>query len=281
MELPSGDRVVRGGVKNEWGDVDNESCEIRTEISVPPTNVVNGNVDTFGVEYVAEVNGVRVAEAEKSDFRFGPRTTAVSLTAEMENSTVSEWWGAHIKNGEKSRMRIKPRLRVDLPLSDLGVRVPSRERRIETDALGFLNGAGRRERDVFGRTVLAVEDLEANWGEPNDDETPVHVTATVENPTPVPVSFSALVCDVRMNGVDVGKGDTLDGFSVGAGETQEVEITVGVDHSALPEWWMTHVDNNEETEVVASVHGAVDVFGKRLHVPLISYDGKIETSVLT
>ncbi|MCX2819206.1 MAG: LEA14-like dessication related protein [Methanobacteriota archaeon] len=281
MRLPSGDGIERGVVTSRWGDVSDEASEIRTEVSVPSANVVNRDTDTFGVEYVAEINGVRVVEAEKSGFRFDPRTTSVSLDAEMEHDAIRGWWGTHVENGEESSMRVKPRLRVDLPLSDLGVRVPSRETTVETDALGFLNDAGRRERSVMGRTFLAVDGIDAEWGEPDGGTTPVHVEARVENPTRVPVSFSDLVCDVRMNGVDVGGGETHDGFALGAGETETVEMTVNIEDDALPDWWRTHVENGEETEVVADVYGAVGVLGRRFRVPLISYTGAVETDVLT
>jgi LEA14-like dessication related protein len=281
MELPSADRTARGGVETDWGEVDEESSEILTEVSVPSPNVVNGNVDTFGVEYVAEMNGVRVAEAEKSGFRFGSRTTSVSLAAEMEHETVRGWWTDHIEGGEESEMRVKPRLRVDLPLSDLGVRVPSREKRVETDILGFLNDAGRRERTVAGRTLFTVEEIDARWGEPDGGSVPVHVEARVENPTRVPVAFSDIVCDVRMNGVKVGEGGTGGGFSLSAGETDEVGIRVTIEDEPLPDWWRTHVENGEETEITAEVHGAVDVLGRRLRIPLISYTGSLETDVLT
>ncbi|MFW5983746.1 MAG: LEA type 2 family protein, partial [Halobacteria archaeon] len=165
--------------------------------------------------------------------------------------------------------------------SDLGVRVPSREKTVETDALAFLNDAPRRERTVAGRTVLAVEDVDARWGEPNDEGTPVQVEARVQNPTRVPVKFSDLVCDVRMNGVHVGDGGTLDGFALGAGETDEVEMKVTVENDRLPNWWKTHVENDETTDVAADVYGAVDVLGRRFRVPLLSYTGAVETDVLT
>jgi LEA14-like dessication related protein len=280
MELSS-ERAARGVVTNEWGDVDDEASEIQTQISVPSPNVVDGSVDTFGVEYVAELNGVRVAEAEKTGFRFDSDRTVARLKAEMEHDCVREWWGTHVANDEESRMRVKPRIRVDLPLSDLGVRVPSHEQTVETDALGFLNDAGRRERNVAGRTVLAVDDIDACWGEPDDDGTPVYVEARVENPTRVPVKFSDIVCDVRMNGVRVGVGETVDGFALGAGETDEVEVEVTVGYERLPDWWKTHVENDETTDVVADVYGAVDVLGRRFRVPLLSYSGTVETDVLT
>lgn len=277
----SEDRTVAGEIDTRWGEVDEEASEIKTDVSVPTPSVVNGNPEVFGVEYTAEVNGARVAEAEKGDLRFGPRRTDVSLAAEMEHRTVRDWWPEHIEGGESSRMRIKPRLRVDLPLSDLGVRVPSRRKTIETDALAFLNNADRRERQVLGRTVLAVDDVEADWGEPSDGETPVHVTAEVENPTRFPVVFSDVVCKVRMNGVDVGSGATLEGFSLEAGERDEVEMEVRIDESCLPEWWKKHVENDEETLIDASVYGAVDVLGRRFKIPLLTYEGSMETNVLT
>jgi LEA14-like dessication related protein len=281
MNLPS-ERSARGGVRTEWGDVDDETSEIRTEVSVPSPSFADRSVGTFGVEYVAEMNGVRVAEAEESGFRFDPdeNRTVADLSAEMEHEAVRDWWGEHVENGEVSSMRVKPRLRLDLTLSDLGVRVPSQEMRVETDALGFLKDADRRERKVAGRTVLAVDGVEARWGEPDDEKTPVDVEARVENPTRVSVSFSDLVCDVRMNGVCVGGGGTLDGFSLGAGESDEVGMRVDVEHERLPDWWRTHIENGEETEIVADVYGAVDVLGRRFRVPLISYDGTVETDVL-
>ncbi len=281
MDLLPGDRVVRAEVDSEWGEVDDRSAEIRTEIRFPSPNVVNGNVDSFGVEYVAEMNGVRVAEAEKSGVHLDPHRTVVRLDARMENGRIRDWWTSHIESGEESRMRVKPRLRLDLAMSDIGVRVPSYRTGIETDVLSFLNEADRREKTVLGRTVFAVDDVNADWGEPDEDETPVEVTARVENPTRFPIRFSDIVCDVRMNDVEVGGGGTVDGFRLGAGETDELDLCVTVDNERLPEWWATHVDNGEHTEITVDVSGAVDVFGKQFHVHLLTYTGEVETNVLT
>lgn len=288
MELLPGDRAVRAEVDSEWGEVDERSAEIRTEIRFPSPNamfpspeVVNGNVGSFGVEYVAEMNGVRVAEAEKSGVRLDPHRTVVRLDARMENGSIRDWWKSHIESGEESQMRVKPRLRLNLAMSDIGVRVPSYRADIDTDVLGFLNEADRREKTVLGRTVFAVDEVDADWGEPDGDETPVKVTAAVENPTPFPVGFSDIVCDVRMNGVGVGDGGTVEGFSLGPGETDEVDLRVTLDNDRLPEWWATHVDNGEQTEITVDVYGAVDVFGKQFRVHLLTYSGEVETSVLT
>jgi len=270
-----------GGIENEWGEVDERRTGISTRLELAAPNMLVGRVDNLGVDYTADINGVEVVSADKRGIRLGRDRTVVDIDAEMDNSRIPEWWVEHVENDETSRLRVKPQVSLDLPVENVAAtaRVPRAHTTVETDILGCLNTDEAREKTVLGRTVFVVEGLSAEWDGVTRDETGVDVEARVRNPNRFGVSVSRLDCDVLMNDVRVGGGSAGD-LSVGAGERGEVDVDVTIDNDRLPEWWVTHIRNDEETELRVVFHAVFGVFGYEVRLPVFGYDDTIETDFL-
>lgn len=269
------------GVSTEWGEADEEVTEIETRFEIPAPNVVEGRLSNFGVGYDVNMNGVRMASAERDDVFLKPDGTVVRLDAEMDNQRIPEWWVTHVNNDEESNVEIEPHLQLPAILGGISAsaRAPTRRRKVETDVLGCVETEDSQDKTVLGRRVFTVEDFHAEWGEATVEETPVDVTARVSNPNSFSIGASRIDCEILMNGVRVGQGSSK-GVSIPGESEESVDVDVTVENDELPSWWCTHVENGEESEIEVALYAVYEVFGRDLRVPLFSYDGSFDTEFL-
>lgn len=288
----SGDSSFRL-VDTYWGDVHEDSSDIHTEIGVVAPNLLAAELTGVQVEYEAALNDVPVASAERTGLKLGPDTTKLNVDAEFRHDSVPEWWKTHVENGERTVISVEPRLNFDVeraldirfPLTDVSLRTPRIRRSFETDVLEGVEDTPPQETTVLGRTVFVVEDVEAEWGEPTEDETPVEVEATVTNPTRFRLPFGDLRYEIRMNDVVVGEGE-VDHGGFPARTTKQVETSAAVEVDRLVEWWPTHVSEDDATgveETVLEVEFYADVgpYGLGPDVTVFEHRDTVETGVFT
>jgi len=48
--------------------------------------------------------------------------------------------------------------------------------------------------------------------------------------------------DITMNGVEMGSGQTDEGYSIPSYSTETVEFTTALQNRHLDDWWVTHLD---------------------------------------
>lgn len=115
--------------------------------------------------------------------------------------------------------------------------------------------AGAYAAGVVG--VPSVEAVDAEFGDVNETHTEVHAAVAVENPNPIGADVSARYA-VAMNDVEVAAGE--DDLTLPAGRSTE-RVTVSLRNDRIPEWWATHVENGEETEVTIDATIGSDALG--------------------
>jgi LEA14-like dessication related protein len=86
-------------------------------------------------------------------------------------------------------------------------------------------------------------------------ETTVVSEVVVDNPNPVGLGTDDLTVAyaVDMNGIRMATG-TKEGVSVGAGEST-IDLTTGIHNGNISDWWVSHLQNGEQSGVV--VHATV------------------------
>jgi len=103
-------------------------------------------------------------------------------------------------------VRVQPDVVVDVA----GIRLPAdewtRTRTVHTDLLEPLETNESQEFQAYGRTVMVVDDDERNVGNATANRTPIDASATVTNPTPIPVPITEIRYTVQLNGIVVGRG---------------------------------------------------------------------------
>lgn len=129
---------------------------------------------------------------------------------------------------------------------------------------------------VFGAPSL--ESMTNAWGPVDEDEVTVNTTLEVDNPNPVglgmgvdSVDYVLVMNDVPLAEGAVGEVDLPTGTS-----TTNLTTAVAVDR--IPEWWATHVDRGEQSDldIEATIHAGVGPISRS---PTITHSDTVETDL--
>lgn len=268
-------------VENEWGAVDDDRSEVKTEIVVDNPLLLRVGDAAADVEYTITLNGVQFASERKEEVHLSGQKDTVRLSIWANNDRISEWWVTHVNNDETSTVTVNP----TVALKYGGVSIPAerwtRERTFTTDLLAPLETDQPRRFAAFDRTVLVVNETDAHWGHATAERTPINASATVTNSLPVPLPITDVSYTVRMNGIVVGQGEAAKQTLIPAGSTRTFEATAYIDNSELDEWWVTHLQNNETTKMSVTFNATVEVAGVDRRIPLdfLSYNRTFNTDV--
>ncbi|WP_266078861.1 LEA type 2 family protein [Haladaptatus caseinilyticus] len=264
-------------VRTDWGTVNAETSEIQTEIRLHNPNSV-GVPDVVDVNYAVGMNDVTVAEGTSKGIGLPTGESMIAISTRMDNEKIPAWWVSHINNGERTTVSIEPTVSVPLFTKKL----PAQKRPFETDLLSAFESDETRTMTAGDRTVLRVMKTDAEWGTATEAKTPLHVTATIENPTSGEVSFSQLGYTITMNDVRIAEGTTDSGVHVTPGEKTSFAIDSMFDNGKLPAWWESHVKNDERTTMDVQFYAVVKEDGetKRVTLPFLSKRVVFTTDVL-
>lgn len=160
------------GIDNEFGDVTNEQTEIRTALVVDNLNPFGVWVGTTSVNYTVEMNDVAMASGERSNLALNRGNTRLAFSTRMRNERIPEWWVTHIRNNERTTLRIQSKVRSSLV--GHSVRVPHSQE-IETDIISQFNSTKTRpvnaNAPLVSDPVLYMNETSANWGSVGREET--------------------------------------------------------------------------------------------------------------
>jgi LEA14-like dessication related protein len=264
-------------VENEWGEVSEERTGIRTNVVVTNPNGV-GMPGVAGVSYDVAMNDVTVASGSSGGLALSPGQNEVTLETYIDNEKIPAWWASHINEGEQTTLSVQPSVNAGL----LSKSLPAEERTFETDMLSSFNSDEAQSVEVGDQTLMTVESTDASWGTATENRTPLQFSGTVNNPNDAPVSFSKLGYEISMNDVTVAGGTTDEGVEIGANSTETIRVDAALDNRKLDEWWVTHLENGEETTLDVQVFAAVETDDgtKRVPLPFLSERVVFETDVL-
>lgn len=264
-------------VENEWGEVTDERTGIRT-------NVVVNNPNEFGVPGVASVsydvtmNDVTMAEGSSGSLSLSPGRNEMALRTDIDNRKIPAWWASHINNGEETTLSVEPSVKAAFFSKSL----PTTDRTFETDMLSSFDSDTGRSVQVGNQTLLTVEGTEASWGHATRNETPLRFAGTVHNPNGAPIKFSKIGYEVSMNDVTVADGTTEEGVEIAANSTGTIQINSTLDNRKLDEWWVSHLNRGEKTNLNVSVFAVVETDDgeRRVPLPFLSQQVVFETDIL-
>lgn len=270
-----------------WGKADDETTPI--EFTSDVENVHNYPVTLDGVEYVVTMNGVTLGSGQRStgvDIKPGERGQ-LDITVPLDTPKMADWWREHIKDDEQSKLRIEmygiveqdgERKRIPLRLFDKSLR-------FETDMLGendtsveLVNDAGPQnasfEKPEIGETNQA-------WGEVTDATTEIKTTATMDAPQQAINDLLTVTVnqEVKINNVSVAS-ETATVSEIEAG-TNRIQTTAGMDNSKVPRWWARHLNNGEQSEVVTTPTGTIDVGFTKFDTQLRERRSTFDTNLLS
>ncbi|ELZ26266.1 hypothetical protein C474_21256 [Halogeometricum pallidum JCM 14848] len=271
------------GVENRFGNVTEETTDVETTIEVSNPNPLGVELGGVTVGYEVWMNDVRMASGEKSGVAVGAGNATVNATTEMRNERIAPWWRSHVRNGEHTVVAVDPTVRS----ATLGraFDAPNVTREVDTDMLSQFNSTERRpvnaDAPVVSDPVLYVEETRAEWGAVNESTTTLELAFVVRNPKPYPITVSRLGYGIAMNDVTMGNGTSESGYVVPAKSTRTIATTTHLRNENLDEWWVSHLERNQVSDLRIDFHARLDVAGETLRVPLdaLTYEQRVETDL--
>lgn len=257
------ERPTVEGVESDWGEVTNDTTEIRTNVTVDNPNRV-GVPGVVGIDYDVRMNDVTVATGKNGGIGLPAGETTLGLTTRMDNDRIADWWATHVNDGERTTVSVRPTVKVG-PVSRS---VAPTERTFSTDILGRFNTEADREVTFDGEPFLSVTRTRASWGEATPEKTPLTLSASIHNPNDDPIVLSKIGYAVAMNDVTLTENATAGSLRIGPGATEPLRIRSTLDNSKLDEWWASHVEKGETTRLDVRVFATVEDDGRTRRIPL-------------
>ncbi|WP_144798663.1 LEA type 2 family protein [Halorubrum depositum] len=274
-------------VDNTFGNVTNETTEVKTDLVVSNPNPVGIGLDGVSVNYTVSMNDVEMAQGGRKGVTVESGNSTIPLETDLRNDAIPPWWVTHVRNGERTDVGIDASVTSDL----LGRTVEfSRSREITTDLLGAFNSNETRpvnaDSPLTDDPILYVNETRGEWGSVSEAETPIDMAFTVYNPNLEPYAITEIGYDVTMNDVEMATGRTEEGYVIPSRSSETIEFTTALRNPRLDEWWVTHLDEEVRGHQVSQLriefYAVIELpSGEEVTVPLdeLTYEETIETDI--
>ena len=267
-----------GSVEREWTATD-AGTRFSSRVAVTNPNDADSPLGEIPLDatYRVDANDVRLLETE-SQASLAPGENELAFAGEVGDETIVEWWTSHVENGERTDLTIDADVRADVGFARLPVALPSDDRTVETDLLGGFSTSSE-EVTVRGRTAATLDGMDARWGEPTADRTPMLVGGELRNERSRPLTVESLGYEVRAGGVTLADDEAPVGETIPGGETRTLNATASLDNDRIPDWWGGHLANGGRSELSVSYYAVVEFRGQQFTVELdsMSYERTVET----
>jgi len=256
------DRPQVESVDNEWGAVTNDRTEVETRIGVDSPLLLRVGDAAADISYTVSMNDIEFATERENRVSLDGDESTVSVSTWLDNDEIPAWWVSHIKRNETTTVRVQPDVVVDVA----GIRLPA-DGRVDAHS-NRPHGPARAARDERESGVSGVRSDgngrrrdERNVGNATANRTPIDASATVTNPTPIPVPITEIRYTVQLNGIVVGAGTAAERTVLEPDSTQSLEATAAIDNSRLDEWWVTHLRNDEASNLTVDFDATLESGG--------------------
>ncbi|WP_135829771.1 LEA type 2 family protein [Halorussus halobius] len=268
-----------GSVERDWTATD-AGTRFSNRVTVTNPNDADSALGEIplNASYRVNANDATLLDAE-SEATLGPGENELAFAGEVGDDTIVEWWTSHVENDEQTDLTTDADVRADLGFAEVPVALPADDTTFETDLLAGFSGSSE-EVAVRGRTVATLDGMDARWGEPTTDRTPMLVGGEVHNERSRPLTVESFGYEVRAGGVVLADDEASVGETVPGGESRSVNATGYLDNDRIPDWWVGHLENGERSELSVSYYAVVEYRGQQYTVDLdsMSYTQTVETN---
>lgn len=273
-------------VENQFVDVNETTTVIESTLHISNPAPVSIEFGGLSAAYIVTMNDIEMAAGAKNGIVIESGESTVDFVTNMDNERIPRWWASHVSAGERTELVINAS--VHSRWLDRTVSSPQTTRTIETDVISSFNSSEDREinanRPLVQDPVAVVTQTNASWGEVSSEQTPIDMRFDVHNPNSVPFTITEIGYTITMNDIVVGDGASDRTYVIPPGETRSVQTQTAIENARLDSWWVTHLENDEVTEVEIDFYVEVDmsaVGGGTVRVPVdaLTYTETIKTEI--
>jgi|AntRauTorcE11898_2_1112593.scaffolds.fasta_scaffold00061_18 LEA14-like dessication related protein len=268
--------------QNEFSGVNESTTVIGSDIAVRNPNPIGAGFLGVSAEYDISMNDVRMANGSTGTISMPPGNSTIDLETHLDNDRIPAWWTSHVERDEQTTVAVNATVESDL----LGqsAQVP-KTRTIETDMLSSFNSTKTRPVNassvLVDDPILYVNETAAQWGETSEARTGIVVDFYVYNPKQYAIPISKLNYTIDMNDVRVGAGENTDEKLLPPEELTRVRTVTYIQNEKLDEWWVSHVERDQVTDVVIDFDASLELSQATVQVPLegMTHRETVETDV--
>ncbi|WP_340099268.1 LEA type 2 family protein [Salinibaculum salinum] len=260
-------------IDNQFGEVNNSTSEIQTTITVNNPNPIGISLGGTTIDYTVDMNNISMATGQKRGIAIGSGNSTVDLVTYLDNTKIPAWWYTHIQGGEQSD------LFVDATVSHntLGSRDFQTSKSIETNILGAFNSTETRpvnaDSSLVSDPVLYINETSGSYGsELTREQTPIDLGFTVYNPKPYPYVVTRVDYTIYMNNITVGEGSNERNSAIPPSATETINANTVIQNDRLDEWWVSHLQNNQTTDLYVDMQVVVEADTPAGTTPAITID---------
>jgi len=123
-------------VKSYWGEVNEDYTEIITLATIYNDNPIPVPIVKF--YYLVEMNGIKVAEGSSTiEAVIKPKSEeTITFITKIDNNLLDEWWVSHIKNGERTKVKISIQPVIKVYDKEFKFTIAEKEDEFTTNLLG-------------------------------------------------------------------------------------------------------------------------------------------------
>ncbi|MFW5911187.1 MAG: LEA type 2 family protein [Halolamina sp.] len=272
------------GVDNAFGPVNETTTTIESDITVNNPNPFGVRLGGLAIDYAIEMNDVRMATGGRTGVGVNASgNSSIPVTTMMDNERIPTWWVSHVENDENTTLVVDASIRSELLDREFK---PQIERSVDTNIIGGFNSDEDRpievDRPVAPDPVLWLNSTSGAWGDVDNDTTEIDTAFELYNPNPTAVAISEIGYDIQMNNVTMGEGATDSAVTIQSGELETVRATTALQNQHLDEWWVTHLRNEQTTELEVTFYARIDLSefgGDTVQIELDTIERTIETDI--
>lgn len=206
-------------------------------------------------------------------------STTVRGKLVMNTQGIIAGWREHVRNGEKSNLRLVVRGKANYRFGQKNLELSLRKT-LETH---IKDSIVLESANVPG-CDLPVKPLKIslNYAELAAPEraTEIRLNVFVTNPNNVPLDLRGIHYRVFFDGVEVSRGEKIFTRSFDANETENMLLVVYVDNSRIPELFLRHLQNGEKSSFEIYIYGWISVVGSPVDCRLARVRGTVESNFL-
>ena len=265
------------GIKNYWGTVNESVTEIITDVTVYNPNPVPIPVKDVLTEVY--VNQLKLGEGSALSAEIKPGESTILISTKIDNEKIPEWWMEHLKNNEKSKMRIKGYLVFDLKVTEFKYPIKEMTREIKTNLVNSIISASPGKFEL-GLMKIEIVPLKSEIKSVTAEKTEVEVSYSLKNSGKIPFKIKEINYTIKMNELKFAEGSKITEKEIGINELITINCTIYIENEKLKDWWVSHIKNKETTKIKMIQNVAVEILGMT-HVIPIEKEVKMTTSILT
>ena len=291
-------------VNISWGEVTAEETVVHGQVRINNRLPVGLGSSNVGLEVMVDFYEAAVFTLALPAFRLDKGESTLDLQGTMRMKGLPMWWPEFVNNGEVLAIRVRPRIHVKVLGRQLEQGFPG----IESQAsMPLLRDVGSDQPQTMGfddaplleivkspgdhfvvgppkpsRPLLTIESWEIHWGTVTQETTQLLGTIVLVNEMDVPLPVQGLGLGIDMNKIEVVPETRITPSQpvLPPKEPVPFALDVQVDNDKLVQWWATHLQRGEETDVTARIGVTVVLpkamlggFANDIELPLIPVPG--------